>query len=69
MKKLIPPLTISILILASLSACTVRGPSVRVIPPSVEIDGYGRGYDSGYRNGNPGIGNKCPPGQAKKGRC
>lgn len=46
------------LILALLVACTARvdGPSVRVKPPSIEVDSGGGG-------------DFCPPGQAKKGRC
>jgi hypothetical protein len=44
--------------LALLAACSaeVRGPSVKVRPPGVEV-----GPDDG--------GDFCPPGQEKKGRC
>ena len=44
----------------ALQGCEVRGPSVRVHPPSVEIEGSGHGHGNGAH---------CPPGQAKKGRC
>ena len=48
---------IAIFMLAVLTTgCTVRGPSVRVDVPGVEI-------------GMEGGGVHCPPGQAKKGRC
>ena len=47
----------AILMLVVLSTgCTVRGPSVRVDVPGVEI-----GVQGGAVH--------CPPGQAKKGRC
>ncbi|WP_341501382.1 hypothetical protein [Gallaecimonas sp. GXIMD4217] len=43
-----------------LNACAIRGPSLEIKPPQVEIDGV---HSSG------GHGKHCPPGQAKKGRC
>jgi uncharacterized lipoprotein YajG len=43
-----------------LQGCEVRGPSLKVTPPSVEVEGAGHGH---------GNGTHCPPGQAKKGRC
>lgn len=63
MQKAVSRVVIGILMMV-LGACTVRGPSVRVNPPSVEWDGYR--YND--RHGHPG-GYHCPPGQAKKGRC
>jgi hypothetical protein len=38
------------------TGCTIKGPSVKLEAPGVEI-------------GMQGGGTHCPPGQAKKGRC
>lgn len=45
-----------LVLLVIVSGCTVRGPSVKLDVPGVEV-----GVNSG--------GGGCPPGQAKKGRC
>lgn len=47
------------LVLSGLTACEVMGPSVKVEPPRVRVDGVVV----------EGQGKHCPPGQAKKGRC
>lgn len=46
-----------------LLGCEVTGPSVKVEPPKVKVDGV-KVEDSSKKNGE-----FCPPGQAKKDRC
>jgi len=45
-----------------LLACELTGPSVKVEPPKVKVDGVI--IEDGNKNGD-----FCPPGQAKKGNC
>ena len=45
-----------LMLIALTTGCTVKGPSVKLDVPGVEI-------------GMSGGGTHCPPGQAKKGRC
>lgn len=42
------------LMVLGLAGCEIRGPSVKVKPPVIEVEGGGK---------------HCPPGQAKKGNC
>ena len=46
----------TLMVMMLTAACTVRGPSVKVRVPGVEV-------------GVEGNSTHCPPGQAKKGRC
>jgi hypothetical protein len=50
-------LLFAVIALGVLGACSaeVKGPRVQVTPPKVEV--------------GPDVGDFCPPGQAKKGRC
>lgn len=43
------------LMLTTLAGCEIRGPSVRIKPIVIDVEGGG--------------GSHCPPGQAKKGNC
>jgi hypothetical protein len=56
--KLISLATAVILVLG----CELTGPSVKVEPPKVKVDGVK--IEDGSKNGD-----FCPPGQAKKGNC
>lgn len=47
-----------------LSGCEIMGPSVKVEPPKVKVDGV-----IIKTSGSEGDGKFCPPGQAKKGNC
>jgi hypothetical protein len=53
-----------------LSACTVRGPEVKVRPPGVIVNPpvKVKSYDYAYPHRHPGP-RHCPPGHAKKGWC
>ncbi len=44
-----------------LAGCEVRGPSLKIEPPRVKVDGV--------KVKSSGGGGFCPPGQAKKGNC
>lgn len=58
---------ITLIILASaflLSSCELTGPSVKVEPPKVKVDGV-----KVESNGGDSKGKFCPPGQAKKDNC
>jgi len=46
-----------------LIGCELTGPSVKVEPPRVKVDGVK------VEEGNSKGGDFCPPGQAKKGNC
>lgn len=48
-----------------LLGCELTGPSVKVEPPKVKVDGV-KVEDSGKSKGD---GDFCPPGQKKKGNC
>jgi len=50
-------MSLAIVVLASLSACTVSGPKVKIKAPPVAVE-----------VGEPAQ-KHCPPGQAKKGNC
>ncbi|RMH31468.1 MAG: hypothetical protein D6690_16195 [Nitrospirae bacterium] len=50
-----------LLILMWITGCEVKGPSIKVKGPTVEIPDVEVGAENG--------GKFCPPGQAKKGRC
>lgn len=52
----IKSLFVALILVTLASGCTVRGPSVKMEVPGVEI-------------GVAGGGTHCPPGQAKKGNC
>lgn len=52
-------LAVCVTVLSGLAGCEVMGPSVKVEPPKVRVDGV-RVEDNARH---------CPPGQAKKGRC
>ncbi|MCK4840781.1 MAG: membrane lipoprotein lipid attachment site-containing protein [Methylococcales bacterium] len=57
-------LIISLMIFVT--GCAVRGPSVKVRPPSIELEGvhHRDSYDNNYKPRG-----HCPPGLAKQGRC
>jgi hypothetical protein len=60
------PYVLSILMAAVLAGCTVIPPSVRVASPVPVIAVESSDHDYGHSHG---VGQHCPPGQAKKGRC
>jgi hypothetical protein len=52
MKKL--AIMLCVIIVPTLTACEIRGPSVKLKPVVIDVEGGGT---------------HCPPGQAKKGNC
>jgi len=52
MKKL--AVVLCVMLVPTLTACEIRGPSVKLKPAVIEVEGGG---------------SHCPPGQAKKGNC
>lgn len=53
MKKL--AVVLCVMLIPTLTACEIRGPSVKLKPVVIDVDNGG--------------GKHCPPGQAKKGNC
>lgn len=51
MKKL--AIVLCVMLVPTLTACEIRGPSVKLKPVVIDVEGGGH----------------CPPGQAKKGNC
>lgn len=52
MKKL--AIVLCVMLVPTLTACEIRGPSVKLKPVVIDVEGGG---------------SHCPPGQAKKGNC
>lgn len=61
MKKMAVVLFVSAFLL---NGCEIMGPSVKVKPPKVRVEGVNVETESADSNGR-----FCPPGQAKKGNC